>query len=123
MKAFIPLLLLTVATATPKPQYFRYQRALQNLPSQAGQTCVVLAPNIFPHAAEGLADLRLYANAPQAATLHQDDVETPYIVRSIVSAPSAPGANRRIEQGCPNMAKPSSMPIFRKALTATLISI
>jgi hypothetical protein len=52
------------------PQYLRYQRTVTT--SGAGQNCVVIDPQIFPHAAPSLKDLRLYQNGheiPYAITL------------------------------------------------------
>jgi hypothetical protein len=52
------------------PQYLRYQRTVTT--SGAGQNCAVIDPQIFPHAAPSLKDLRLYQNGheiPYAITL------------------------------------------------------
>jgi hypothetical protein len=52
------------------PQYLRYQRPVTT--SGAGQNCAVIDPQIFPHAAPSLKDLRLYQNGheiPYAITL------------------------------------------------------
>ena len=52
------------------PQYLRYQRTVTT--SGAGQNCAVIDPQIFPHAAASLKDLRLYQNGgeiPYAITL------------------------------------------------------
>jgi hypothetical protein len=61
---------MVIFVATPQIRYFRYQRPIQNTPQQAVQTCVVLDPAIFAHAAPQLTDLRLY----------QGDAETPYVI-------------------------------------------
>jgi hypothetical protein len=65
------LALLTLA-ATPSPEHFRYQRAVNHLPAAGGPSCAVLDSAVFAHAAAGLADLRLYASGQ----------ETPYVVRA-----------------------------------------
>jgi hypothetical protein len=62
------LLLLALATATPEIKYFQYERAI---PKSSGQSCLVIEPGIFAHAAPQIADLRLY----------RDGAETPYVIR------------------------------------------
>jgi Protein of unknown function (DUF3999) len=62
-----------VDPATADPQYLRYQRTI-SIPADAGQSCVVVDPQIFPHAAPSLKDLRLYQNGhevPYAITLSE----------------------------------------------------
>jgi len=57
--------------ATALPQYFRYERIV-TVPADPGQSCAVIDPQIFPHAAPSLKDLRLYENdhvVPYATTL------------------------------------------------------
>ena len=57
--------------ATANPQYFRYQRSL-SVTAGAVQSCAVIDPQIFPHAAPSLKDLRLYRDShevPYAITL------------------------------------------------------
>jgi hypothetical protein len=61
------------------PQYLRYQRTVTT--SGAGQNCVVIDPQIFPHAAPSLRDLRLY----------QDGREVPYAIT--VSVPQQPDSD------------------------------
>lgn len=59
--------------ATADPQYFRYQRAV-TVADGAAQSCAVIDPQIFPHAAASLKDLRLYKNGgevPYAITLSE----------------------------------------------------
>lgn len=75
------LLLLIVATVTPNPRYFKYQRAILNTPSQNQQTCLTLDPTTFEHAGPALASLRLYKGS----------TETPYALHSVSNAefPSA----------------------------------
>jgi hypothetical protein len=67
MKLSAGILLLAMVAATPEIKYFRYERPIQ--PS-FGQSCLVVDPGIFPHAAPRLADLRLY----------RDGAETPFIL-------------------------------------------
>jgi hypothetical protein len=74
MKLIASLLLLAVAGASPEIQYFRYERPLQKLPQNGGQSCLALDAGIFNHAAAGLGDLRLY----------RDGTETPYVIRTAV---------------------------------------
>jgi Protein of unknown function (DUF3999) len=53
------------------PQYMRYQRTVTVAPG-SGQSCAVLDPQVFPHAAASLKDLRLYQaghEVPYAITL------------------------------------------------------
>jgi hypothetical protein len=72
MKLSAAVLLLAVAGASPETQYFRYERVLQKIPQNGGQSCLVLDAGIFNHAAAGLGDLRLY----------RDGTETPYVIRT-----------------------------------------
>jgi hypothetical protein len=67
MKLSAGILLLAMVAATPEIKYFRYERPIQ--PS-SGQSCLVVDPGIFPHAAPRLADLRLY----------RDGAETPFVL-------------------------------------------
>lgn len=77
MKSAI-LLALLLWQATPRPEttdprYFRYQRTV-TLPSSPGQSCATIDPQIFPHAAPSLKDLRLFQDAhelPYAITLSE----------------------------------------------------
>ena len=71
-------ILLWQATSGPAPvasdpQYLRYQRTITT-PGGAGQSCAVIDPQIFPHAAPSLKDLRLYQGGhevPYAITLSE----------------------------------------------------
>jgi hypothetical protein len=81
------LLALILWQATPgaqpaaaDPQYLRYQRTI-NVPAGAGQSCAVVDPQIFPHAAPSLKDLRLY----------QDGHEVPYAIT--LSEPQQPDSD------------------------------
>jgi hypothetical protein len=81
------LLALLLWQATPgtdpvvaDPQYFRYQRSI-TVAEGASQSCAVVDPQVFPHAAASLKDLRLYngREVPYAITLsepQQVDSET-----------------------------------------------
>jgi hypothetical protein len=56
---------------TADPQFFRYQRTI-TVPTGAGQSCAVIDPQVFSHAAASLKDLRLYQGGhevPYAITL------------------------------------------------------
>lgn len=79
---FALLLLQATSSLEPvasDPQYLRYQRTLTT--SGAGQNCAVIDPQIFPHAAPSLRDLRLY----------QDGREVPYAIT--VSVPQQPDSD------------------------------
>jgi hypothetical protein len=73
MKYSAAFVLLAVAAASPQTQYFRYERPIQK---SSGQSCLVLDPGIFAHAALQLADLRLY----------RDGAEIPYVIRTAALA-------------------------------------
>jgi hypothetical protein len=73
------VVLLAVFFASPEIRYFRYERPIQVAPGQTGQTCLVVDPAIFAHAAPQLADLRLY----------HDGAETPYVIRVATAAAGA----------------------------------
>ena len=81
--ALLLAFLLWQAAPSPlpaKPSNFRYQRTI-SLPSGPGQSCAVLDPAIFPHAAPSLKDLRL----------SQNDRELPYVIT--LSEPQQPDAD------------------------------
>ena len=82
MKLSAAVLLLVLA-ASPEIRYFQTTRTLTQIPPQGGQSCLVLDPGIFNHAAPGLADLRLYRN----------DAEQPYVIRT---AAAEEGAQKNI---------------------------
>jgi len=67
------ILLLAMAAATPEMKYFQYERPV---PKSFGQSCLVLDPGVFTHAAPQLADLRLYRGG----------AETPYVIRKAAVA-------------------------------------
>lgn len=72
---FAILLALLLWQATPEstnPQYLRYLRTVA--PSAPGQSCAVIDPQLFPHAAPSLKDLRLFQGThevPYAITLSE----------------------------------------------------
>jgi hypothetical protein len=76
--AIVLALLLWQAASGPAPvaadrQYLRYQRTITTS-GGAGQSCAVIDPQIFPHAAPSLKDLRLYQGGheiPYAITLSE----------------------------------------------------
>jgi hypothetical protein len=76
--AILLALLLWQATpgtepAAADPQYMRYQRLI-TAPASSGQSCAVIDPQLFPHAAASLKDLRLYQaghEVPYAITLSE----------------------------------------------------
>jgi hypothetical protein len=77
--AILLALLMWQATPGAEPvsadqQYLRYERVV-TVPTGPGQSCAVIDPQIFPHAAPSLKDLRLY----------QDGRELPYAIT--LSAP------------------------------------
>jgi hypothetical protein len=74
MKAYVAVAFLLLAAPAPEIQHFHFERPVQMPAQSAGQTCLVVTPDVFAHSAAQLADLRLY----QGAT------ETPYVVRSDV---------------------------------------
>jgi Protein of unknown function (DUF3999) len=80
--AILLALLLWQATPGPvttAPQYLRYQRIVA--PSDPGQNCVVIDPQLFPHAAPSLKDLRLF----------KDNHEVPYAIT--LSEPQQPDSD------------------------------
>jgi hypothetical protein len=101
VKALAALILVAAATS-PEFRYFRYKRPIQNTPQQARQTCLALDPELFAHAAPGLADLRLYRNG----------AETPYLMH--VSAPSAPSSEQTIE--AMNLGERGGQTVFDAAM-------
>jgi Protein of unknown function (DUF3999) len=60
-----------LAIAVADVRYFRYERPIVGIPSQASQTCVALDGTVYAHSQPLLSDLRLY----------RDGKETPYAVR------------------------------------------
>jgi Protein of unknown function (DUF3999) len=68
MRTLVGIVLVALALqgtgADSAVRYFRYQRTVLNSPS-AGQTCMLIPPDVFAHAAPMLADLRLYRNGAE----------------------------------------------------------
>ncbi|MEO6805653.1 MAG: DUF3999 family protein [Edaphobacter sp.] len=69
---------------TADPHFLRYERTI-TVPVGAGQSCAVIDPQIFPHAAASLKDLRIYQEGrelPYAITLsapRQLDSDTAHV--------------------------------------------
>jgi Protein of unknown function (DUF3999) len=87
--AILLALLMWQATPGAEPvsadqHYLRYERVV-TVPTGSGQNCAVIDPQIFPHAAPSLKDLRLYQNGrelPYAITLsapQQLDSDTAHV--------------------------------------------
>jgi Protein of unknown function (DUF3999) len=87
--AILLALLMWQATPGAEPvsadqQYLRYERVV-TVPTGSGQSCAVIDPQIFPHAAPSLKDLRLYQDGrelPYAITLsapQQQDSDTAHV--------------------------------------------
>ncbi|HEV2577545.1 MAG TPA: DUF3999 family protein [Acidobacteriaceae bacterium] len=72
MKAAALLALLVLNGASTDTNHFRFERSIVGIAQSSSQTCVVLDPGFFAHAAPALADLRLFNGI----------VETPYVVRA-----------------------------------------
>jgi hypothetical protein len=71
------LLLLALAAPTPEIHHFRYERPIQTA-GAGGQTCTAIDPAVFPHAAAGLADLRVYRGSSEIPyALHLASPPTP----------------------------------------------
>jgi hypothetical protein len=70
------LALLAMLAASPDIRYFQYERHLQGIEQRTGQSCLVLDPAIFPHAAAGLADLRIY----------RDGAEIPFVLHTAAAS-------------------------------------
>jgi hypothetical protein len=101
MKLFAALLLFGLIAPSPEIRYFHYERPIETVPPTAGQTCVVLSPAIFSHAATQLSDLRLY----------RKNSETPYVIEK--SAPVAPSQ----EQIAPlNLGRRAGQTVFDLAM-------
>ena len=103
MKLIAIFLLLGLAAPSPELRYFRYERSIETPPQTSGQTCVVLSPAVFSHAATQLSDLRLYRGSS----------ETPYVIlRSVPIAPSQ-------EQIAPlNLGRRAGQTVFDLAMPA-----
>lgn len=93
MSARLWSLLLLLFIAQADQRYFRYTRQLQ-LPSQqkVPQTCALIDPAIYAHAAPQLADLRLY----------RDTREVPYVIADILSTTAAYPRNEPVNLGLRN---------------------
>jgi hypothetical protein len=70
--ALLALLLWQATSPAPNPEYLRFQRTI-TVPAP-GQSCAVIDPQLFPHAAASLKDLRLFQSGqpiPYAITLSE----------------------------------------------------
>jgi hypothetical protein len=74
MRSLAALSLLLLAAPAPEIQYFHFERPIEKPAQAAGQTCLVVDPEVFAHAAPQLADLRIY----------QGSTQTPFVVRADV---------------------------------------
>ena len=97
MKPSTAALLLVLTAASPEIRYFQTTRSLTQIPAQGGQSCLVLDPEIFAHAASGLADLRLY----------RDNAEQPFVIRT-----AEPEAGARKNISLLNLGQRSGHPAF-----------
>ena len=79
MKVLAALSLLLLAAPAPEIRYFHSERPIQRAIESSGQTCLVIDPGVFAHAATQLADLRVYQGAAGAA-----NAATPFVLRSDV---------------------------------------
>jgi hypothetical protein len=92
--AILLAILLWQATPGPEPvtadpHYFRYQRTI-TVPDP-GQSCAVIDPQVFPHAAPSLKDLRLYQNSNGQNNDAQSGREVPYAIT--LSVPQQPDSD------------------------------
>ncbi len=74
MRSLAVMSLILLAAPAPEIRYFHFERPIEVPLQQGGQTCLVVDPGLFAHAAPQLADLRVY----------QGSTETPFVVRSDV---------------------------------------
>ncbi len=80
MKLLAALLLVAAAAPSPDIRFFRYQRVVEKAGQSAGQTCLVLDPAIYAHAAPQLRDVRLY----------RGETETPYVIEAASQESASP---------------------------------
>jgi hypothetical protein len=97
MRALAFVAMLFLAAPAPEIRYFHFERPIEKPTQSAGQTCLAVQPDVFPHASAQLADLRLY----QGAT------ETPYVVRSDI-----PLASNDQTIALMNLGKAGSQTVF-----------
>jgi hypothetical protein len=74
MRATSVLALLLLAAPPAEIRYFHFERPVQTPAQSAGQTCLVVDPGVYFHAAPGLADLRLYQGTTETAYELRSDV-------------------------------------------------
>ena len=75
MRWMAALALVAAAAPAPEMRYFHFERPIERAVQSAGQTCLVVDPQVFAHAAAQLSDLRVYENT----------TDTPYVVRADVA--------------------------------------
>jgi hypothetical protein len=105
MSARALIVLLALAAATPRIQYFRYERPLAGPAAKAGQTCVVLDAGTFAHAAPELTDVRLYR------TDTASPIETAYAIRAAAQVEA-----KRPELALLNLGRKGSQTVFDAAM-------
>lgn len=91
------LALVVAAAPAPEMRYFHFERPIERATGSAGQTCLVVDPAVFAHAAGQLSDLRVYGGT----------TETPYVVRADVS--EVPGDET---EALLNLGKSGSQTVF-----------
>jgi hypothetical protein len=97
MRSLAVLSLILLAAPAPEIRYFHFERPIEQPVQATGQTCLVVDPAVFAHAAPQLADLRVYQGATQ----------TPFVVRSDVPVAST---NQAI--GLLNLGKNGNQTVF-----------
>jgi Protein of unknown function (DUF3999) len=75
MRWMAALALVAAAAPAPEMRYFHFERPIERAVQSAGQTCLVVDPQVFAHAAAQLSDLRVYENTS----------DTPYVVHADVA--------------------------------------
>ena len=97
MRSLAVLSLVLLAAPAPEIWYFHFERPIETPSQTGGQTCLVVDPAVFAHAAPQLADLRVY----------QGSSETPFVVRSDVPVVSTDQAI-----GLLNLGKSGNQTVF-----------
>lgn len=97
MRSLAVLSLVLLAAPAPEIRYFHFERPIETPSQMGGQTCLVVDPAVFAHAAPQLADLRVY----------QGSTETPFVVRTDVPVVSTDQAI-----GLLNLGKSGNSTVF-----------
>lgn len=97
MRSLAVLAMLLLAAPAPEIRYFHFERPIEQPAQAAGQTCLVVEPAVFAHAASQLADVRVY----------QGSAQTPFVVRSDV-----PVASTDQSVGLLNLGKNGNQTVF-----------